>query len=84
GGGAVLDMVGFAAATAHRGVRLVRVPTTVLAQNDSGVGVKNSVNAYGKKNWLGTFAPPYAVLNDLPFLTALEDRDWLGGLAEAV
>ncbi|WP_034388838.1 3-dehydroquinate synthase [Deinococcus sp. YIM 77859] len=84
GGGAVLDMVGFAAATAHRGVRLVRVPTTVLAQNDSGVGVKNSVNAYGKKNWLGTFAPPYAVLNDLTFLTALEDRDWLGGLAEAV
>ncbi|MEW6420659.1 MAG: 3-dehydroquinate synthase [Deinococcota bacterium] len=84
GGGAVIDMVGFAAATAHRGVRLVRVPTTVLAQNDSGVGVKNSVNAYGKKNWLGTFAPPYAVLNDLTFLTALGDRDWLGGLAEAV
>lgn len=84
GGGAVLDMVGFAAATAHRGVRLVRVPTTVLSQNDSGVGVKNSVNAYGKKNWLGTFAPPHAVLNDLDFLTALEDRDWLGGLAEAV
>lgn len=84
GGGAVIDMVGFAAGTAHRGVRLVRVPTTVLAQNDSGVGVKNSVNAYGKKNWLGTFAPPYAVLNDLDFLTALEDRDWLGGLAEAV
>ncbi|MBB5233999.1 3-dehydroquinate synthase [Deinococcus budaensis] len=84
GGGAVTDMVGFAAGTAHRGVRLVRVPTTVLAQNDSGVGVKNSVNAYGKKNWLGTFAPPHAVLNDLDFLTALEDRDWLGGLAEAV
>lgn len=84
GGGAVLDMVGFAAGTAHRGVRLVRVPTTVLAQNDSGVGVKNSVNAYRKKNWLGTFAPPYAVLNDLDFLAALEDRDWLGGLAEAV
>jgi len=84
GGGAVIDMVGFAAGTAHRGVRLVRVPTTVLAQNDSGVGVKNSVNAYGKKNWLGTFAPPYAVLNDLDFLAALGDRDWLGGLAEAV
>ncbi|WP_019588774.1 3-dehydroquinate synthase [Deinococcus apachensis] len=84
GGGAVIDMVGFAAGTAHRGVRLVRVPTTVLAQNDSGVGVKNSVNAYGKKNWLGTFAPPYAVLNDLDFLAALEERDWLSGLAEAV
>ncbi|MGI8747511.1 MAG: 3-dehydroquinate synthase, partial [Deinococcus sp.] len=84
GGGAVLDMAGYAAATAHRGVRLIRIPTTVLSQNDSAVGVKNSVNAYGKKNWLGTFAPPHAVLNDLEFLTTLEDRDWRGGLAEAV
>ncbi|MEM1097108.1 MAG: 3-dehydroquinate synthase [Bacteroidota bacterium] len=84
GGGAVLDMVGYAAATAHRGVRLIRVPTTVLAQDDSAVGVKNSINAFGKKNWLGTFAPPYAVLNDLHFLTTLDDRDWLGGVSEAV
>ncbi|CAM3196103.1 3-dehydroquinate synthase [Deinococcus saxicola] len=84
GGGAVLDMVGYAAATAHRGIRLVRVPTTVLSQNDSAVGVKNSVNAFGKKNWLGTFAPPHAVLNDRAFLTTLEDRDWLGGLSEAL
>ncbi|AFZ66809.1 3-dehydroquinate synthase [Deinococcus peraridilitoris] len=84
GGGAIIDLVGYAAATAHRGVRLVRVPTTVLSQNDSAVGVKNSVNAYGKKNWLGTFAPPAAVLNDRHFLTTLDDRDWLGGLSEAV
>ncbi|MEM1293094.1 MAG: 3-dehydroquinate synthase [Cyanobacteria bacterium P01_H01_bin.162] len=84
GGGAVLDMVGYAAATAHRGIRLIRVPTTVLAQNDSGVGVKNSVNAYGKKNFLGTFAPPYAVLNDSTFLTTLDDRDWRAGMAEAL
>ena len=84
GGGAVLDMVGYAAATAHRGVRLIRVPTTVLSQNDSAVGVKNSVNAFGKKNWLGTFAPPHAVLNDRSFLTTLDDRDWLGGLSEAL
>lgn len=84
GGGAVLDMVGYAAATAHRGVRLIRVPTTVLAQNDSGVGVKNSINAFGKKNFLGTFAPPYAVLNDFSFLTTLDDRDWRAGMAEAV
>ena len=62
----MLDVVGFAAATTHRGVRHVRVPTTVLAQNDSGVGVKNGVNAFGKKNFLGTFAPPFAVLNDSP------------------
>ncbi|MES1021578.1 3-dehydroquinate synthase [Gloeocapsa sp. BRSZ] len=84
GGGAVLDMAGYAAATAHRGIRLIRVPTTVLAQNDSGVGVKNGINAFGKKNFLGTFAPPYAVLNDLDFLTTLDDRDWRSGIAEAV
>ena len=84
GGGAVIDMVGYAAATAHRGVRLVRVPTTVLSQNDSAVGVKNSINAFGKKNFLGTFAPPYAVLNDPHFLTTLDTRDWLGGISEAV
>lgn len=84
GGGAVLDMVGYAAATAHRGIRLIRVPTTVLAQNDSGVGVKNGINAFGKKNFLGTFAPPYAVLNDIDFLTTLGDRDWRSGIAEAV
>jgi 3-dehydroquinate synthase len=84
GGGAVLDLVGYAAATAHRGIRLIRVPTTVLAQNDSGVGVKNGINAFGKKNFLGTFAPPYAVVNDSAFLTSLDERDWRSGIAEAV
>ncbi|WP_036483988.1 3-dehydroquinate synthase [Myxosarcina sp. GI1] len=84
GGGAVIDMVGYAAATAHRGIRLVRIPTTVLAQNDSGVGVKNGINAFGKKNFLGTFAPPVAVLNDFDFLNTLDDRDWRAGIAEAV
>lgn len=84
GGGALLDMAGFAAAIAHRGVRLIRVPTTVLSQNDSGIGVKNSVNWRGKKNFLGTFAPPYAVINDWNFLTTLETRDWISGIAEAV
>ncbi|MEH2348588.1 MAG: 3-dehydroquinate synthase [Nostoc sp.] len=84
GGGAVLDMVGYAATTAHRGIRLLRVPTTVLGQNDSGVGVKNGINAFGKKNFLGTFMPPYAVLNDFNFLTSLDDRDWRSGIAEAV
>lgn len=84
GGGALIDMVGYAAATAHRGVRLIRVPTTVLAQNDAAVGVKNSINAFGKKNFLGTFAPPYAVLNDSSFLTTLTDRDWRSGIAEAI
>jgi len=84
GGGAVLDLVGFAAGTAHRGVRLVRMPTTVLSQDDSGVGVKNSVNAFEKKNFLGTFTPPFAVINDFAFLTSLEHRDWIGGIAEAI
>lgn len=84
GGGAALDLVGYAAATAHRGVRLIRIPTTVLAQNDSGVGVKNGINAFGKKNFLGTFAPPTAVLNDFDFLTTLDQRDWCSGVAEAV
>lgn len=84
GGGAVLDVAGFAAATAHRGVRLIRVPTTVLAQDDSAVGVKNGVNAFGKKNYLGTFAPPFAVVNDFGFLATLSDRDWRGGISEAV
>ncbi len=84
GGGAVLDAVGFAAATAHRGVRMVRVPSTTLAQADSGVGVKNGINAFGKKNFLGTFSPPWAVVNDEALLTTLTDRDWRCGLAEAV
>ncbi|MGJ5632192.1 3-dehydroquinate synthase [Nostoc sp. CALU 1950] len=84
GGGAMLDLVGYAAATAHRGIRLIRIPTTVLAQNDSGVGVKNGINAFGKKNFLGTFAPPFAVINDSAFLTTLDDRDWRSGIAEAV
>ncbi|BAY84146.1 3-dehydroquinate synthase [Calothrix parasitica NIES-267] len=84
GGGAVLDLVGYAAATAHRGIRLIRIPTTVLAQNDSAVGVKNGINAFGKKNFLGSFAPPYAVLNDFDFLSSLNQRDWISGIAEAV
>ena len=84
GGGALLDMIGFAAATTHRGVRHIRVPTTVLAQNDSGVGVKNGVNAFGKKNFLGAFAPPDAVLNDVAFLRTLHPRDRISGIAEAV
>jgi 3-dehydroquinate synthase len=84
GGGAVLDVAGYAAATAHRGVRLVRLPTTVLAQGDGGVGVKNGVNAFGVKNFVGTFAPPFAVVNDARFLETLPARERRAGLAEAV
>ena len=84
GGGAVLDAVGFAAATAHRGIRLIRIPTTTLAQGDSGVGVKNAINFFEKKNWLGTFATPWAVINDVKILDTLPDRDFRCGFAEAV
>lgn len=84
GGGAVLDAVGYAAATAHRGVRLIRMPTTVLGQNDAGVGVKNGINAFGRKNFVGTFAPPFAVINDFAFLRTLPARELRAGMAEAV
>jgi 3-dehydroquinate synthase len=84
GGGALLDVVGLAAATAHRGVRHVRIPTTTLSQADSGVGVKNGINAFGKKNFIGTFAPPFAVINDFQLLASLSPRDKRAGYIEAV
>jgi 3-dehydroquinate synthase len=84
GGGSVLDLAGFAAGIAHRGIKLIRIPTTVLSQNDSGIGVKNGINYKGKKNFLGTFAPPVAVFNDDLFLSSLDDRDWRSGISEAI
>jgi len=84
GGGAFLDAVGFAASTAHRGVRLVRFPTTTLSQDDSGVGVKSAINAFGKKNWVGAFAVPFAVINDFRFLESQDAETGLAGLIEAV
>ena len=82
GGGSVLDSVGFAASIVHRGIRLIRVPTTVLAQNDAGVGVKTGMDEHGAKNFVGTFAPPYAVLVDFAFLPTLKDKYWFGGISE--
>jgi 3-dehydroquinate synthase len=84
GGGALLDAAGFAAATAHRGVRLIRLPTTSLSQADGGVGVKNGINAFGKKNFIGTFAPPFAVINDSDFLAPLPAAEKRAGLIEAI
>jgi 3-dehydroquinate synthase len=84
GGGAFLDVIGFAAATGHRGVRLVRFPTTTLSQDDSGVGVKNGINAFGKKNFIGAFAVPYAVVNDFRFLHTQPELTRRAGLIEAV
>jgi 3-dehydroquinate synthase len=84
GGGAVLDAVGYAAAIFHRGVRHIRFPTTVLAQDDSGIGVKNAVNSLGLKNLVGTFAPPWAIINDSAFIDCLPAREKRAGMAEAV
>ena len=84
GGGAVLDMACFATAIAHRGIRTIRIPTTVLGQGDSGVGVKNGINFFGKKNFIGTFVPPFAVINDSEFIETLEHRDKIAGIAEGV
>ncbi len=84
GGGAFLDAVGLAAATAHRGIRLIRFPTTTLSQDDSGVGVKNAINHFEKKNWLGTFSVPFAVINDFAFLTTQSDDNATSGLIEAI
>lgn len=84
GGGSVLDLVGYAAAVSHRGIRHIRIPTTVLSQNDSGIGVKNGINYFGKKNFLGTFAPPIAVFNDELFINTLSERNYRSGISEAV
>ena len=77
-------MVGFAASTAHRGVRLIRVPTTSLSQGDGGVGVKNGINYFGKKNWVGSFSVPFAVINDFAFLESLDDTSRRAGIIEAI
>jgi len=83
GGGAVLDVVCFAASLFHRGLRVVRLPSTTLAQGDGGVGVKTGLNLGGVKNLIGTFAAPFAVVNDLEFLATLPREVMLDGVAEA-
>ena len=83
GGGSVLDMTGLAASLVHRGLRTVRMPTTVVGQDDVGVGVKTAIDFFGSKNFLGAFAPPFAVINDFDFLDRLPDRDWIAGISEA-
>ncbi len=83
GGGAVLDAVGFATALVHRGLRLLRMPSTTLAQNDAGIGVKNGMNLHGGKNSIGVFAAPYAVVNDFDLLDGLTDTAWRAGISEA-
>jgi len=84
GGGALLDTVGLAASLAHRGVRLIRVATTTLSQSDSALGVKNGINAFEQKNYIGVYDVPWAVIHDEATLGTLSDGDWIAGFSEAV
>ncbi len=84
GGGAMLDAVGLGATLAHRGVRLIRMPTTTLAMDDAAMGVKNGINKFGKKNFCGAFSVPWAVIADAQFLTTLTDQQFLSGFSEAI
>ena len=84
GGGAFLDGVGLGAGLFHRGIGLIRMPTTVLSQNDAGIGVKNGVNFLGQKNCLGMFKAPLGVINDSSFLASLPLDIKREGLSEAI
>lgn len=82
GGGVTCDLVGFAAAIYSRGVRYIKVNTTLVGQVDVGVGVKTGVNALGTKNMLGAYHPAHASINDPGFLTTLTARHIRCGLGE--
>jgi 3-dehydroquinate synthase len=84
GGGATTDVVGFAAATWLRGVRVFHVPTTLLAMVDAAVGGKTGINTAAGKNLVGAFHPPSGVLVDLDVLATLPTEEWVNGMAEVV
>lgn len=84
GGGVTGDLAGFVAATFQRGVPFMQVPTTLLAMLDASIGGKTGVDTPHGKNLVGAFHPPVAVVADLLALTTLTDREYRGGLAEAV
>ena len=84
GGGATTDVAGFVAATWLRGIRVVHVPTTLLAMVDAAVGGKTGINTAAGKNLVGAFHPPAAVLVDLDVLPALPETEWVNGMAEVV
>ena len=83
GGGVIGDLTGFAASIVRRGVRLVQVPTTLLAQVDSSVGGKTGINTPQGKNLVGTFHQPSLVLADVAVLATLPDRQFRAGYVEA-
>ena len=84
GGGAVTDLAGFVAATWLRGVRVVLVPTTLLAIVDAAIGGKTGINIAAGKNLVGAFHPPAGVLADLDALASLPRREYVSGMAEVI
>ncbi len=84
GGGVVGDLGGFVASTYHRGIPLIHVPTTLLAQVDSSLGGKTGYNLKSGKNLVGTFYQPVAVIADSAFLSTLPEREYLSGMAEVI
>ena len=84
GGGVVTDIAGFAASVYHRGLPLVHIPTTLIAQADASIGGKTGIDHFGRKNSIGTFYVPQAVIVDPLFLKTLSERERLAGLAEVL
>lgn len=84
GGGSVCDMVNFVASTYMRGIKVVLLPTTLLAQVDAAIGGKCGVNVGGYKNMVGTFNLPCDVVCDTQWLCSLPEREWRSGMAEVI
>lgn len=84
GGGATSDLAGFVAATWLRGVRIIHVPTTLLAMVDAAVGGKTGINTGEGKNLVGAIYSPVAVICDMNFLDGQSKEDYVGGLAEVI